>query len=204
MNCKLLIANCFVFGMLLCSQSVGHAAKFNKVVDIGQKAPAWSDLIGVDDRRHALIDLKDAKVVVVAFWCNHCPVAKAYTQRVIQFTKEFRDKGVRVVAISASRFPADRFEKMKERAKQQKYNFAYLHDADQKTAVAFGATCTPHVFVLNQSRQIAYMGRIDDTIELDKVTSHFLRDAVNAVLAGRQSEIVETLQKGCEIEYQNR
>ena len=60
------------------------------------------------------------------------------------------------------------------------------------------------MFVLNQSRQIAYMGRIDDNIELDKATSHFLRDAVNAVLAGRQPEIVETLQKGCEIEYQNR
>ncbi len=201
---KLLMSNCLVLGTLLCLPAISRAAKFNRVVDIGQKAPAWSGLLGVDDRRHDLADLKAAKVVVVAFWCNHCPVAKAYTPRVIQFTKEFREKGVRVVAISASRFPADRFEKMKARAKQQKYNFAYLRDADQKTAAAYGATCTPHVFVLDQSRRIAYMGRIDDNIETDKVTSRFLRDAVNAVLAGREPEVVESLQKGCEIEFQNR
>ena len=177
------------------------AAKFNKVLDIGKPAPAWSDLLGVDDKRHDLADLKEAKLVVVVFACNHCPVVKTYERRLIRFVDDYRDKGVEFVAISVSRQSSDQLPQMKTRASDSGFNFAYLIDPSQKIAKAYGATCTPHVFVLDQQRRIAYMGKIDDHLDESKVSERFLRDAVDAMLAGKSPEVAETRQVGCEIEY---
>lgn len=177
------------------------AAKFNKVLDIGKPAPAWRDLLGVDDKRHGLDDLKAARLVVVVFACNHCPVVKAYERRLIRFVDEYRDKGVEFVAISVSRQPSDQMPQMKMRASDSGFNFPYLIDPTQKIARAYGATCTPHVFVLDQQRRVAYMGKIDDHLDESKVSERFLRDAVDALLAGKQPEVGETRQVGCDIEY---
>jgi peroxiredoxin len=178
-----------------------HAAKFNKVLDIGKPAPAWKNLVGVDAKQHSLDDLKEAKLVVVLFACNHCPVVKAYESRLIQFVDDYRDQGIEFVAISVSQQESDRLEHMKIRASERGYNFPYLHDPSQKIARAYGATCTPHVFVLDGQRRVAYMGKIDDHQELTKVTTHYLRDAVEALLAGKEPEVIETRQFGCEIDY---
>ena len=172
------------------------AAKFNKVLDIGKPAPVWKELLGVDDKRHSLDDLKDAKLVVVVFACNHCPVVKAYERRLIRFVDDYRDKGVEFVAISVSRQPSDQLPQMKSRASDSGFNFPYLIDPTQKIARAYGATCTPHVFVLDQQRRVAYMGKIDDQLDESKVGERFLRDAVDALLAGKQPEVVETRQVG--------
>ena len=177
------------------------AAKFNKVLDIGKPAPVWKELLGVDDKRHSLDDLKDAKLVVVVFACNHCPVVKAYERRLIRFVDDYRDKGVEFVAISVSRQPSDQLPQMKSRASDSGFNFPYLIDPTQKIARAYGATCTPHVFVLDQQRRVAYMGKIDDQLDESKVGERFLRDAVDALLAGKQPEVVETRQVGCDIEF---
>ena len=177
------------------------AAKFNKVLDIGKPAPVWKELLGVDDKRHCLDDFKDAKLVVVVFACNHCPVVKTYERRLIRFVDDYREKGVEFIAISVSRQPSDQLPQMKARASDSGFNFAYLIDPTQKIARAYGATCTPHVFVLDQQRRVAYMGKIDDHLDESKVGERFLRDAVDALLAGKQPEVAETRQVGCDIEF---
>ena len=177
------------------------AAKFNKVLDIGKPAPAWKELLGVDGQRHSLDDLKEAKLVVVVFACNHCPVVKSYERRLIRFVDDYRDKGVAFVAISVSRQPSDQLPQMKTRASDSGFNFPYLIDPTQKIARAYGATCTPHVFVLDQQRRVVYMGKIDDHLDESKVGERFLRDAVDALLAGKQPEVAETRQVGCDIEF---
>lgn len=194
---------CLVVGLITwLSVASLSAAKFNKVLDIGKPAPAWSELQGVDNKRHSLKDLKDAKLVVVVFACNHCPVVKTYERRLIRFVDDFRDRGVEFVAISVSRQASDQLPQMKTRAADSGFNFPYLIDPSQKIAKAYGATCTPHVFVLDQQRRIAYMGKIDDHLDDSKVTERFLRDAVDALLSGKEPDVAETRQIGCDIEYE--
>lgn len=190
--------------VVLCALAVptAFAGKFNRKLNAGDAAPVWRELAGVDGKVHSLADLKDAKAVVVTFTCNHCPIAQAYEARFVEFVKTYDAKGVKFVALSCSRLPQDGFAKMKERALDRKYNFPYLHDATQQTAKDYGATVTPHVFVLDGERKIAYMGAFDDSFEVGKVETHYVRDAVEAVLAGKKPEIRETRQFGCGIEYE--
>lgn len=196
-------AACFVVGAAVwLSASTLPAAKFNKVLDIGKPAPVWSELLGVDDKRHGLADLKEAKLVVVVFACNHCPVVKTYERRLIRFVDDYRDKGLEFVAISVSRQASDQLPQMKTRASDSGFNFPYLIDPSQKIAKNYGATHTPHIFVLDQQRRIAYMGKIDDHLDESKVTERFLRDAVDALLAGKSPDVAETRQVGCDIEYE--
>ena len=186
---------------LACGSSL-PASKFNKVLDIGKPAPAWKDLDGVDGQRHSLEDFREAKLVVVVFACNSCPVVKQYERRLIRFVDDYRDKGVELVAISVSKKPVDQLEKMKFRASDSGWNFEYLIDPTQQIAKSYGATVTPHVFVLDRERRIAYMGKIDDHLgDESKVTESFLRSAIDALLAGKAPEVAETRQIGCEIEF---
>jgi len=178
-----------------------EAAKFNRNVDIGDKAPLWKGLEGTDGKRHSLADLKKAKAVVVVFTCNHCPVAKAYEERLIELTRDFQKRDVVTVAISVSLVEADNLDAMKKRAAEKKYPFTYLHDPDQKTGQSYGAYCTPSVFLLDGDRRIAYMGKIDDSMYADRVEERFLHDAITALLSGRKLEITETKPFGCPIEY---
>lgn len=177
------------------------AAKFNRQVDVGDAAPVWKTLKGVDGKLHSLNDYRRPKLLVVVFICNHCPTAKQYDSRLIQFVKQYRSKGVQLVAISSSKFPADRFEKMKEHAKTRGFNFPYLHDPTQTVGKSYGVTHTPQVFLLDTQRKIAYMGAIDDNADPRKVEERYLLDAVNALLAGKEPDITETRQFGCELEY---
>ncbi|MDY0166242.1 MAG: thioredoxin family protein [Thermoguttaceae bacterium] len=183
-------------------------------LEIGQKAPSFSGLPGVDGKDHSLADYAEAKAVVVVFTCNHCPVAKAYEDRLIAFQKDYKAKGVQVIAInpnSPKKAPQDSFDKMKERAagkdlgnwrdSEEPFNFPYVVDATQEVAKAYGATCTPHVFVLDGGRNIAYMGAIDDNMATGNVKQQSLRDALDAILAGKAPEKAATKQFGCSIKW---
>ena len=177
-------------------------AKFNKVLKIGDKAPDWTDFPGVDGKTHSLGDYREAKALVLVFTCNHCPVAKQYEERLIQFAKEL-EKQVQVIAISVSHNAADRLDKMKSRASDKKFPFPYLFDESQHSARAYGATVTPHFFVLDSDRTIAYMGAFDNNVfDPEKVEKHYLVDAVDAVLAGNEPQVKESLQRGCAIDYE--
>src|SRR3954464_9394486 len=167
-----------------------------KPLAIGAPAPDF-DLPGVDGKNHKLADYKDAKLLCIVFTCNHCPTAQAYDERLKKLYADYKDKGVAVVAINPNDPQAlrldelgytdlsDSLEEMKIRAKDQGFEFPYLHDGDtQKTAMAYGALATPHVFLFDAERKLRYHGRIDDS-DVKEVKSHDLRNAIDALLAGQ-------------------
>lgn len=174
-------------------------------LQIGQVAQEFdAPLKAVDGKVYQLADFKE-NVLVVIFSCNHCPYVVAYEDRIIAIQSDHAAKGVRVVAINSNdpvKYPGDSFEKMVERAKEKKFNFAYLHDADQSVARAFGATNTPHVFVLDEKRALRYTGRIDDSWDRpEKVKARDLRNALDALLAGASPQRTSTLPVGCSIKW---
>jgi thiol-disulfide isomerase/thioredoxin len=173
-----------------------------KKLGVGDAAPAWKDLVGVDDQKHSLGEHADAKAVVVVFTCNHCPVAKAYEDRIVEIATDYADKDVDVVAINVSNLDADKLPAMKERAEEKGFKFNYLYDPSQEIGRAYGATVTPHVFLLDGERNIAYIGAIDDNMKADKATKPYLRDAIDAVLAGSKPETNSTKPVGCGIKYE--
>jgi peroxiredoxin len=174
----------------------------NQGVAVGQAGPAWTGLQGVDDKTHSLDEYADAKLVVVVFTCNHCPVARAYEDRLLELANDYQDKGVQVVAINVNNIDADKLPAMKQRAADKGFNFPYLYDPSQQIGRDYGATVTPHAFVLDQDRNVAYMGAIDDSQNPSNVTQQHLRDAIDALLAGQTPEMASTEQFGCGIQYE--
>lgn len=175
-----------------------------KKPEIGQRAPDF-DLPGVDGKDHALSSFKDKKVVVVMFTCNHCPYVQAYEDRLISIQRDYADKGVQLAAINsnaAAGYPEDGFDNMVKRARQKGYNFPYLRDETQRVAHAYGAEYTPEVFVLNSKFAVRYIGRVDDNWQHpDKVKTHDLRGAIDAVLAHKKVENPVTHAIGCTIKW---
>jgi len=168
---------------------------------VGDPAPAWSGIIGIDDNKHSLADYKKAKLVVLVFTCNHCPIAVAYEDRLVQLQKDYQDKGVQLVAVNVNNLDADKLDKMKERAKKKGFNFPYLYDASQKIGRDYAATCTPHVFLLDKDRKLAYTGWIDDNMDAKKAKKQDLRGALDALLAGEKPPVTVTQQFGCSIKW---
>ena len=168
---------------------------------IGDAAPDWRALPGVDGKSHGLADYGSAKAIVLVFTCNRCPVAKAYEDRLVEFQADYKDKGVQVVAVNVNDVAGDRLDAMKERAESKKFNFPYLFDKSQKIGRDYGATCTPHFFLLDADRKLAYTGAMDDAMKADNVKEKYLRDAVDAVLAGKEPPKTVTKQRGCGIKW---
>jgi peroxiredoxin len=185
--------------ILLAATSCQAAGKLK----VGDKAPSWSGIVGVDDKQHSLSDYKDAKAIVLVFTCNHCPVAKAYEDRLIQLQNDYKGKGVQLIAVNVNNIEADRLDKMKVRAEEKGFTFPYLYDSSQKMGVDYGATVTPHVFILDQDRNVAYIGSVDDSQKPEKVTQHYVRDALDALLKGEKPKTAETLAFGCTIKYES-
>jgi thiol-disulfide isomerase/thioredoxin len=173
-----------------------------KAVAVGEAAPEWKDLEGIDGKKHGSDDVKDAKGVVVVFTCNHCPVAQAYEDRIVALAKDYKDKGVELVAINVNNIEQDKLPAMKERAEAKGFEFDYLYDPSQAIGRAFGAMVTPHVFLLDGDQKLVYAGAIDDNMEVDKVEKQYLRDAIDAVLAGSKPETESTKPVGCGIQYE--
>jgi peroxiredoxin len=181
-----------------------HADDSNGVLSLGDPAPAWKDLPGVDGKKHSLADLKDKQLVVVVFTCNSCEIASDYEDRMIAFAKASAgaDKPTAVVAINVNTVEEDRLPKMKERAESKGFPYPYLYDQTQKIAKAYGAIYTPEFFVLDKDRKIAYMGSFDDNIELTKVKRQYLKPAIEAVLKGEKPNPAKTNAFGCLIRYE--
>ncbi len=177
------------------------------IMKTGAKAPDFANLPGVDGKVYALADFAGAKALVIFFSCNHCPYVQAYEDRVMVLQKEFKAKGVEFIAINsndAENYPDDNFDNMVKRARERKFNFTYLRDDSQAVAKAYGASHTPHLFVFDENRQLAYTGRIDDNWqEPAKVTHHYLKDVLTALTSGRAPELKETFAIGCTIKWKN-
>jgi peroxiredoxin Q/BCP len=180
------------------------AAEFNKVLRIGDAAPRWKDLVGVDDKKHSFASHADAKVLVVAVTCNGCPVAKAYEDRMIEFAKAYGKKGVAVVAINVNKGPGDRLDKMKERAVEKGFAFPYLYDPSQSIARELGATVTPHWFVFDGKRRVRFMGSFDDNMNAAEAKTRYVPDVVDALLAGKVPATSESKPVGCGIQYETK
>jgi peroxiredoxin len=179
------------------------AGKYNEVLKIGDPAPAWTNLEGVDGKRHSLSDLADKELLVVVFTCNSCPVATDYEDRIVAFSKKFSMPGGRVglVAINVNTVAEDRLPKMKERAEAKGFDFPYLYDETQKIGKAFGANFTPEFFVLDRHRRVVYMGGMDDSSQSAAVKNRYLDSAVEAALSGQRPATPETTAIGCRIRY---
>lgn len=172
---------------------------------VGDIAADFS-LRNVDGRQLALKDMKGAKGYIVVFTCNHCPYAQAYEDRIIALDKKYNSLGYPVVAINPNdpdKVEEDSFENMQARAKAKSYPFPYLIDEGQKVFPRFGATKTPHVYILQKTdkgNKVVYIGAIDDNYEDESyVKVKYVEDAVNALLEGREIKIKETRAIGCSI-----
>ncbi len=172
---------------------------------IGDEATDFS-LTGTDDKQHSLSDYTDAKGFIVIFTCNHCPYAKAYEDRIVALDKKYKELGYPVIAINpndASVQPEDSFDLMKTRAKEKGFTFPYLIDEGQKIYPQYGATKTPHVFVLqkeNGKNIVKYIGAIDNNYEnANDVTEKYVEAAVDALLKNEPIKQTETVAIGCTI-----
>jgi peroxiredoxin len=162
------------------------------------------DLMGVDGKKRSLASFSDKKVLVVVFTCNHCPYAKAYEDRLVGIQRDYAAKGVQLVAINPNddkSYPEDSFPEMVKRAKEKGFNFPYLRDETQVVADGYGAVCTPHVFVFDQSRRLRYRGRIDDSRDPTTVKSPDLRNALDDLLASREVRVPDMKPFGCSIKW---
>lgn len=163
------------------------------------------NLPGVDGKDHSIEEYGDKKAVVVMFSCNHCPYVKAYEDRFVELQRDYKDKGVVLIAINPNddkKYPEDSFENMKIRAREKGFNFPYLRDESQEVARAYGSERTPEVFVFDEKRALRYHGRIDDNVyEPSQVRQHYLRDALDAILRGKEVPVKDTEPVGCTIKW---
>jgi len=184
-----------------------------ETLKIGSPAPDFK-LPGVDGKTYTLDSFRDAEILVIVFTCDHCPTAQAYEDRIKRLAANYKDKSVALVAISPNDPDAvrldemgytdlgDSLEDMKIRAKDHDFNFPYLFDgADQKVALAYGPAATPHAFVFDRSRKLRFVGRIDNSDDPRRATTHETRDAIEALLAGKPVPVEQTKTFGCSIKW---
>src|SRR5664279_603893 len=207
----------FLVTTLLSSGFVIHNDSFygdHKTLTIGSLAPDFN-LPGIDGEIYSLSSFKDAKILVIVFTCDHCPTAQAYEDRLIQLTKDYKSRGVAVIAIMPNDPKSvqlnelgytdlgDTFEEMKLRAKRKHFNFPYLFDgAHEAVANAYGPVATPHVFIFDKERKLQYQGRIDDVEKPTGIPKNTdARNAIEALLSDK--EVVEKTTKvfGCSIKW---
>ena len=189
------------------------AAREVTTMKIGEKAPDFR-LPDVSGKFYQLDDFRDSPVLVIIFTCNHCPTAQAYEDRIIRFTKEYKDKGVSVVAIMPNSSLAllleecgysdldDTYESMIIRAKDKKFNFPYLYDGDDEAvSMQYGPTATPHAFVFNKNRELVYSGRLDASEKPGTANAEDLRAAVDAAISGQPVSTPVNKAFGCSIKW---
>lgn len=167
------------------------------------------ELTNIDGGKVSLADYKDNKGFVVIFTCNTCPYAKMYEQRIIDLDAKYASKGFPVIAINPNDIdqqPGDSMKEMQKRAKDKGYTFPYLRDDSQQVANSYGATKTPHVYVLNEESEgkyrIEFIGAIDDSPrDASDVEKTYVEDAIDALLAGQKPQVTTARAIGCTIKW---
>lgn len=201
--------------VLLPALSIADTPKGFHELKIGDAAPDF-ELIGIDEEKHTLKDYAGADLLMIAFLSNHCPTSQAVEGRIKKLVKDYKGKGLKLVAINPNDPAAlrpdelgyskynDSFPEMKRHAEEQKFNFDYLYDGDtQKTALAYGCLATPHVFLFDKERKLRYQGRLDDSRYADEaaVTSPEARNAIEALLGGKPVPVEVTKPHGCSTKW---
>ncbi len=173
--------------------------------DIGDYATDFK-LKNIDGKMVSLADFDEAKGFLVIFTCNTCPYAVAYEDRIIALDKKYKKQGVPVIAINPNNpaaKPKDDFAHMQRRAKEKGFTFPYLLDEGQKVYPQYGATRTPHVYLLEKTdkgNKVRYIGTIDDNYSrAEAVETKYVEDAIDAMLAGKPVPLEKTRAIGCSI-----
>jgi peroxiredoxin len=172
-------------------------------VTIGSLAPEF-ELPDTDGRLHATFDGSAAPATVIVFTCNHCPYALAWHDRIMETARDYGERGVRFLAINsndAERYPRDSYEAMRQRVAAEDWPIPYLHDETQEVARAYGAKVTPDLFVFDADRRLRYRGAPDGDYDDSQQRAQWLRDALDAVLAGGAPPRSETTPVGCSIKW---
>jgi len=183
---------------------------------IGADLPAFS-LPGIDGKTYTNDSFKDSKFLVILFTCAHCPTAQAYQERIKKLVTDYSGKGVKLVAINPNHTESvrldelaysdlsDSFDEMKERAKEEKFNFVWLDDGPkQELGHKMGPVATPHVFIFDQARKLRFEGRIDDSERESLATSHDTRNALDALIAGKEPPVTSTRVFGCSVKWADK
>ena len=185
--------------------TIGKTGDGTKGYNVGDIATDFN-LKNVDGKQVSLSDYKDAKGFVIIFTCNTCPFSVANENRIIALDLKYKNQGYPVIAINPNNpeaQPGDSFEKMQVRAKEKGFTFPYLLDEGQKIYPTYGATKTPHVYLLQKTErgnEVKYIGAIDDSSRNETaVKERFLENAINALLEGKEIEVTETKAIGCSI-----
>ena len=192
--------------MLLVVASISaFTVNSSKGYKIGDEASDFR-LKNIDGKMVSLADYKDAKGFIVVFTCNMCPYSKANENRLIALDKKYKQKGFPVIAINPNDpdvSKGDSFEEMKVRAKEKGFTFPYLFDEKQEVYPKYGATKTPHVFILNKKNNkliVEYIGAVDDSSrDENNVKERYVENAVDALLKEEKPKITDTRAIGCSI-----
>lgn len=184
---------------------LSFADKDSTELRAGDEAPNF-ELKNVDGKMVSLADFEDEKGIILIFTCNHCPYAKLYEERIIKLDKKYAKRGWPVVAINPNDpdvVEEDSYENMKVRAEEKGFSFPYLFDAKQEVYPQYGASRTPHVFLLqnnNGNFTVRYVGAIDDnTKNANKVEHPYVEEAIKALEKGETPEVEYTKAIGCGI-----
>jgi peroxiredoxin len=201
-------------GFILCAVILN--ASDRPVLPLGSPLPDFR-LPGVDGRDYTPADFAKAEVLAVVFTCDHCPTAQAYEGRLKKLVADYTPRGVAWIAINPNHADAvrldemgytdlgDTFAEMKERASSHGFNLPFVDDGPTQAVVEkFGATATPHVFLFDRARHLRFEGRIDDAEREDLATHHDTRDALDALLAGREPAVTRTKVFGCSIKWREK
>lgn len=191
-----------VGSLILYNYSVSNCQQIiDEVTLIGKKAPEWTlkDFNGKSHSLPQILRKMDVKAVVIEFIATRCPVSKAYDQRMIQLYNDYKDKGVEFVGINSNCNPMEPIDEMKQHATSAGIQFPVLKDTDNLIADLYGARVTPHIYLLDKKGIIQYIGWIDDNQNQERIKSHDLRNAIEALLAGKDVSVQFTKAFGCTI-----
>ena len=186
--------------------SVARAAEGAGAIAIGSRPPlASAKMKNVDGKMLAIADVTGKAGTLVVFTCNHCPFAKGWEERIVELANTYSKKGIGVILINANdpaKYAEDGFAEMQTRAKARGLQAPYVVDETSAVARAFGATVTPEAFLFDKGGKLAYHGTIDDNHkDAAKVQSRYLKDALDAVVAGKAPAQPETKSLGCGIKF---
>ena len=178
----------------------------SRMLELGTQAPEFSLPEPATGKTVYVADVTRARALLIAFICNHCPYVIHIREAFCAFAREYSDKGLAVIAISANdaaSYPADAPEKMIEVARQWNFCFPYLHDASQDTAKKYRAACTPDFFLFDGQRKLVYRGQFDAARpgNDEPVTGSDLRAAVDGVLSGHSVSTEQKPSVGCNIKW---
>jgi peroxiredoxin len=176
----------------------------SRLIKLGSPAPDFT-LPDTAGRIHTLSDFAGAKALLVAFICNHCPYVKHILPELAGAARDYKNQGLDVVAISANDvdgYPEDGPDNMAVVARQHRFAFPYLYDETQETAKAYGAACTPDLYLFDQNRRLVYHGQFDDTRPgRGKADGRDLRAAITATLTGHAASAEQKPSVGCSIKW---